>query len=206
MDNHTTPHAIVNPHAAVIVWNYDDRMMEPVGAQDPLAISETIIISTSVQSIRTERQKSAPAGTFEIVLAPTFNWVTRLTVGSWVAILMTRDRPIPKTVLKDGADPKSLKMLGRIDSVRVAVGVDSNTGTRGTTYVISGRDWGCVFDNTVYVDVFGRAVASSKANLGDLYQFMGLTSTLEGSSVDNVLFSTTQMVDVVKNFYGRTPT
>jgi hypothetical protein len=202
-NNDMTPHAIVNPHATAIVWNYDDRMMEPVGAQDPQKISETIIISSSIQSIRTERQKSSPAGTFEIVLAPTFNWVTRLTVGSWVAILMTRDRPIPKTILKDGADPKSFKMLGRIDSVRVAVAVDGNTGARSTTYVVSGRDWGCVFDNTVYVDVFGRAVASPKSNLGDIFQFGVLTNTLEGSTDDNALFSTTQLVEVVKDFYGR---
>lgn len=201
--NNITPHAIVHPHAMVVVWNYDDRMMEPVGADDPQKIEETVILSSSIRSIRTERQKSAPAGTFEIVLAPTFNWVSRLTVGSWLAILMTRDLQIPKTILADGANSKSLKMLGRIDSVRVAVTVDPESGARNTSYIISGRDWGCIFESTVYVDTFGRAVASNKPTLGDLFQFGQLTGTLEGSTDDNVLFSTTQLVDVVKNFYGQ---
>ena len=148
---------IVTPHAGVIIWNYEDRIGSE-GTDKAHKIQQTIINTASLVSIKTNKSKSRPAGNFEFELAPTFNWVSRITPGSWCAILASRTVPIPKQSNKKvkKADQRTLKMLGRIDSVRAVVDVDQQTGTRMTRFVVAGRDWGSVFDTKLYIDPIYR--------------------------------------------------
>jgi hypothetical protein len=148
---------ITNPHAAVIIWNYADRI-NASGAQNVEEIEQIIITSASLMSLSTSKRKSAPAGTFEFRLAPTYNWTARITPGSWCVLLMSQDKPIPQISASNlgSADPDLVKMLGRIDSCRVAVEVDQETGARRTVYVITGQDWGSVFDTKLYIDPIVR--------------------------------------------------
>jgi hypothetical protein len=77
---------LVTPHAGVIIWNYNDR----VGADDHgdvNKVDEIIINTTSLMSIATKKNKSTPAGSFEFYLAPTKNWVSIITPGSWCVLL-----------------------------------------------------------------------------------------------------------------------
>lgn len=140
---------IRTPHAAVIVWNYDDRLNTKgiTGSFDK--INEMIISTVSLISITTNKTKSDPVGTFNFTLAPTRNWVSVLTPGSWCALLMTNE-PLDQDSFKK-AKPKQVKMFGRIDTVRTNVSVGDD-GARSTTYTVTGRDWGSIFNNTVYVD------------------------------------------------------
>jgi len=140
---------IRTPHAAVIVWNFDDRLNTKGITSSFDKVNEMIISTVSLISCSTNKTKSDPVGTFTFTLAPTRNWVSVLTPGSWCAILMTNE-PLTEDSFKK-AKPKQVKMLGRIDTVRTDVSV-SDDGTRSTTYVVSGRDWGSIFNNTVYVD------------------------------------------------------
>jgi hypothetical protein len=142
----------------VLTWNYVDRI-DASGAKNSSATESRVVINTSsLKSISTNKSKSAPAGTFEIRLAPTVNWVTKLTAGSWCAILMSPQQDIPPTidVFPGFVDPKTFKMLGRINSVRAVVNVDQATGARMTEYVITGEDWGSVFNTVVYIDPIAR--------------------------------------------------
>ena len=148
-----------NPVGMVLVWNYVDRIGSEETTSDPHKVESNVIInSVSLKSMSTNKSKSAPAGTFELRLAPTFNWVTRITVGSWCVLMMSPEQDIPATTNKAPGfvDPKTFKMLGRIDSVRVVVNVDQITGARQTEYVIQGQDWGSVFDTTLYLDTIAR--------------------------------------------------
>lgn len=131
---------ITSPQALVIVWNYDDNMVQPLGASANQDVSTKYIVTSDLRAVRTQKNKSSPAGQFEIELAPTANWLSRLTVGSWLAILMTRDLPITKEDLQF-ARQDQVKMLGRIESTRISVSVDPNTGARQTGFVVTGRDW-----------------------------------------------------------------
>lgn len=144
---------VINPQAAVLVWNYSDRI-NANGASSPHKIDEVIINSASLVSISTSKQKASPAGQFELRLAPTFNWIGRITPGSWCVILMSQNKRIPEIDnSKPGtADKELVKMLGRIDSVRAVIDVDQSTGARKSMYVVTGQDWGSVFDTTLYVD------------------------------------------------------
>lgn len=148
---------IKTPHAAVIVWNYEERLTAGGAGGSGLAnpansittINEIIISTISLMSISINKSKSEPTGSFNLVLAPTRNWTATLTSGSWCAILMSND-PLDENSFKE-AKATQLKMIGRIDAVRTNVSVD-DSGTRSTTYSVQGRDWGSIFENTIYID------------------------------------------------------
>lgn len=159
---------IRTPHAAVIVWNYDYRV-NTKGVTDAIyKINEMIISTVSLISVSTNKTKSNPAGTFNFKLAPTRNWVSVLTPGSWCAILMSNE-PLDESSFKR-AKARQVKMLGRIETVRVDVSVDRE-GARHTEYVVSGQDWGAIFNNTVYVDPIVQDPADQGKTMANaLYQ------------------------------------
>src|SRR5574343_1830455 len=115
---------IVTPHAAVLVWNYTDRIgtegmsnnQQSSGVKLQHEVEEKIISTLSCVSIQTNKTKSQPNGTFQLTLAPFRNWVSTITPGSWCAILMSNE-PITEKDLKK-ANPKLLKMIGRVETVR----------------------------------------------------------------------------------------
>lgn len=166
---------IKTPHAAVLVWNYNDRIGVPTdnsynssGVSDPLGIEKEIppvIVSTlSCISIQTSKSKGQPDGQFNLVLAPFKNWVSTLTAGSWCVILMS-NKPIEEKDLKK-ANKDHVKMIGRIESVRCDTTVDDD-GTRKTLYYVSGVDWGHVFNSVIYIDnlIAGPNDPQSQGNL-----------------------------------------
>lgn len=140
------------PHAAVIIWNYDDK-----GGLDGFTnasvnkVEQTIISTLSCISISTQKSKSNPQGSFRLTLAPYKDWVSTITPGSWCTLLMSQ-KPIDADDLKK-ADPEKVKMIGKIDSVRVNVVMDQD-GTRRTEYEVTGFDWGYIFNNIIYIDNF----------------------------------------------------
>lgn len=155
---------IKTPHAAVIIWNYKDRVSQPTGAtnssgttrQDVDLVEETIVSTVSCISIQTSKSKSQPDGSFNLVLAPNKNWVGAITPGSWCAILMSNE-PITKDDLSR-ANRKKVKMIGKIESVRVQTEAQAD-GSRRTLYYVTGVDWGHVMNNVIYID---NLIASPK--------------------------------------------
>ena len=149
----SAPFRIKTPHAAVLVWNYIDRVGKDESAPKSgvtLNDVEPMIISTlSCISIQTSKSKGNPEGSFQLVLAPTKNWVSTLTPGSWLAILMSNE-PITQDDLQH-AKKSQVKMIGKIESVRVETNVNDE-GARMTRYLVAGVDWGHIFNNVLYVD------------------------------------------------------
>lgn len=140
-----------NPQAVVLVYNYLDRQGDynlKVNRRDSI---ERVHLVSDLIEVQTSKSKSQPAGTFAIRLAPTYNWVTKLTPGSWLSIHMTPNYSGNYLDLEN-YDSKHLKMIGRIDTVQMQISVNQETGARETSYVVSGRDWGQVFDSTLYID------------------------------------------------------
>ena len=163
-------YSIKTPHAAVLVWNYQDRIGVPTsdgsnsfensgvmkgkllnveGSGENGQVIPAIISTLSCVSIQTSKAKGRPDGQFNLVLAPFKNWVSTLTPGSWCCLLMSNE-PIVEKDLKR-ANKNKVKMFGRIDTVRCETRVDDN-GARQTLYYVSGTDWGDVFNSIVYVD------------------------------------------------------
>ncbi len=150
---------IKTPHAAILVWNYNDRVGTPTGDFKASGVEDLIgtekdslpvIVSTlSCVSISTSKSKGQPDGQFNLVLAPYKNWVSTLTAGSWCAIMMS-NKPITSDDLTY-ANPDQVKMVGRIESVRCETQVDDE-GARKTLYYVSGVDWGSIFNSILYID------------------------------------------------------
>lgn len=153
-----------NSHASVVVWNYKYKIngLPPTIKSKSLAVdcfledtsfnadevNKRIITANSIISINISKAKGPTPGTFEIKLAPTKNWLKILTNGSWVAILMSNKTMVQKDF--DEANPESLKLIGRIDSVRLALG--NRNGVASTEYVVTGTDWSSIFNTNIYID------------------------------------------------------
>jgi hypothetical protein len=152
-----TNYTITTPHAAVLVWNYEDRIGTENMTNDPFSSGvdflddvEPVIMSTlSCVSIETSKSKSEPVGRFQLVLAPYKNWVSTITAGSWCCILMSND-PITENDIKR-ANKRQVKMIGKIETVKVDTKMMDN-GERSTLYYVTGVDWGHIFNNIIYVD------------------------------------------------------
>lgn len=144
------PLRIRTPHAALLVWNYVNRVSSsPLRSFGLDSIEELHIASASCISIKTSKSKGDPQGSFQVELAPTKNWVSLITPGSWCVVLMSNQPITKEDFIK--VDAAKLKMFGKIDTVRLDTKV-SSAGARTTTYNISGVDWAHIFHNTIYID------------------------------------------------------
>tara|TARA_R110000868_G_C10973188_1_gene771485 strand:+ start:28665 stop:30257 length:1593 start_codon:yes stop_codon:yes gene_type:complete len=122
-------------------------------------------VSRYITSASYSKKLSDAAGSFEIVLANTKDWKDVIKKGSWLLMYMSQDGglSIPKgssTVkLKSGGsgdaiDISKLKLqkskvrvMGYIDTVR-ARGITGEKGELDVEYVITGRDYGVVYEDT----------------------------------------------------------
>lgn len=141
------------PNACAIIWNYKYRLgknsyIDP--KDDVLKISKKIILSKSIISIETSKSKGECCGNFSIYLAPNKNWISELTLGSWICILMTPNKKITRSQIEK-ADPSCVKFLGIIKSVSTQVAT-SSTGARATVFRVDGVDWATAFNEILYID------------------------------------------------------
>lgn len=199
---------IKTPHAAVLVYNYNDRIGVPTGAFNDTGVKDLmgiekeeppVIVSTlSCVSIQTSKSKGTPDGQFNLVLAPFKNWVSTLTAGSWCVILMSNE-PIKEQDLKK-ANKNHVKMLGRIESVRAETSVEED-GTRKTLYYVSGVDWGHIFNSVLYVDNL-IASANEPRNQGNSAA-VALRNALFGKNGSPTSFAVRQNLANILDIMGK---
>ena len=166
------------------------------------SIEDVIINTVSLRSIRTSKKKGTPVGSFEFTLAPTKNWVSTITPGSWVCIFMTQEGLSFKD-LTELANRKKLKMVGRVESVRV-VTKQRGDGARVTEYLVSGVDWCHIFDSKLYVDPLLYTAGGQKnayGAAGELLRHLGNF----GYDVGNAL-SSDDMVQLIIDTWGKSST
>ena len=195
---------IKTPHAAILIWNYVDRITsEDTDINMVHQVEPRILSTVSCLSISTVKNKSEPNGRFEIVLAPTKNWTTVLSPGSWLAILMTQEKIKEKDFTK--ADPKKVKMFGRIESVRVNVNVDQATGARSTNYIVSGVDWGSIFNTTIYIDPLLKSQDPDSFWSTWTLLYSDLMLSIEDVDREIPLFTSDQNMDILMKVWGQDP-
>lgn len=196
--NQSKNYKVLTPHAAVIVWNYNDRISgDPDGVIDEEGINFKLISTVSCISIQTNKSKSSPAGSFQLVLAPFKNWVSTLTAGSWCAILMSNN-PITEKNLSF-RDPSQVKMFGKIESVRVDVGVN-NEGARQTRFLVTGTDWGHIFNNILYVDNLLNA-PNEPPSIGST-AYVAIRNALFGNGNTPQSFAVKENLSCLLNIFG----
>ena len=183
-------------HAAFVIWNYNTRGDSSENLQEKHDVAETFFLTTDIINIKASKDKSSPSGNFTIELAPTRNWVSLITPGSWCAILMSNDRDAVKA---SKADYKSLKMLGRITSCRASYNSDQQTGARNTSFIIEGKDWGQVFENYIYIDpIFRGSNVDPSKSLGSSAILKTMESFFSKKEEDGS-FTAMRVGDVVSN-------
>jgi hypothetical protein len=206
-------HGFRNSHASVIVWNFkhkinglpnsaptSDGSAEECFLKDdkfkPDEVNKRIISANSIISISTSKSKTASPGGFEIKLAPTKNWLKLLTNGSWVAILMSNKALMQEDF--DKASAESLRFVGRIDSVRLAIG--NMNGVPSTEYIVTGTDWSSIFNVPIYID---RAVFVNNADTLTLTKRFLSIAEKEGYRLDRnsyPYYSTNNMCNFIFAF------
>lgn len=152
--------SIKTPNAAVIIWNYKERLSgSNVNQKTKIDdIYEKIICTSECLSIQTNKSKSNPVGSFQIELAPTRNWVANITAGSWCVILMSNTKISSEDL--QHVNPNQLKMIGKIETVRIDT--QQVDDMRQTRYLVSGVDWGYIFNNSIHIDPFNDFENKSK--------------------------------------------
>lgn len=163
---------VKNPHGIVVIYNYRERFGDNYIANSEFEIEQVILNSASLLSIQTQKSKGSPNGAFEIKLAPYKNWTSAITPGSWCVILMSN------SAVDDGAkyggttvNSKSFKMLGRIESVRGVVSTNKMDGSVTKHYIVTGSDWGTVFNNSLYVDPLDRDPNATALGMAQRYGY-----------------------------------
>ena len=164
---------IKRPNAAVFIYNYVDRLGSIDLGSDPHNTDQIILNTLSLKSVSTQKNKSNPAGAFELRLAPIKNWVTEITPGSWCVILMANDNIVNDKAKYGGGtvDQRSFKMLGRIESVRGVISTNQTTGAKETEYIVTGSDWGTIFNSKFYVDVLNRVPNESNVGMAERFGY-----------------------------------
>lgn len=203
-------HKIINPHAMVIIYNYTDRLgTDSIEEPQSEKIDQIILNTSSLLSINTSKSKSQPQGTFEFVLAPWKNWTTAITPGSWCVILAGQT-PIKSNGTKYDnlkVDKKQFKMLGRIESVRSVTTVDQTTGALMTSYIVSGVDWGSIFNTFLYIDEIVRE-SLEKAKLSPIGVIDALankaSNTAGKTDKQDLLYSSTNAIKYLIAMWGAT--
>jgi hypothetical protein len=168
---------IKTPHGLVVIYNYRDRFGDTY-VSDKFEVDQIILNSGSLKSITTQKSKNNPAGSFELKLAPTKNWTSAITPGSWCVLLISNYQLNDQAKQGDSktktkyVDPKSFKMLGRIESVRGVVNTDQLSGKRQTEYIVTGSDWGTVFNNSLYIDPLDRLPDQTPIGMAQRFDYV----------------------------------
>jgi hypothetical protein len=191
-------YAIKTPHAAVIIWNYDDRFGNAGGASNADKVEQIVLSTVSCHSVTVSKSKSDPQGNFQIQLAPTKNWVSTITAGSWCAILMS-NHPIEEKDIRTKADYRKIKMFGKIESVRISTSMGAD-GQRSTMYTISGVDWGHIFNNKIYID--SRIPSDDKQDLSNALA-IDINTSLFGDAGQPLVRSVRAMLTNILSITGR---
>lgn len=194
---------VTNPQCAMQIWNYTHRLSHPqTSSSDINTIDQILVPTTSVTSMMTQKSKGRANGTFKVTLAPTFNWVSRITPGSWCVMLMSRDAQIELANSGGKVDERTFRMLGRIESVRAVHQVNQDTGARSLQYVVTGSDWGSVFNSVLYIDVVNRNNNLDQYGaIGQSYRLLFTNDDLEKAANAGGP-STTQVVEGILNLWG----
>jgi len=197
----------INPSAAVMIYNYSDRLGSNNISINENKTDQIILNTVSLMSVSTQKSKSQPAGTFEFQLAPTKNWVTAITPGSWCVILMGRT-PIGNTETKYNnpkVQERHFKMLGKIESVRANSQVNQETGALETSYTVTGKDWGHIFNSFLYVDPVARNKENNSVGVAQRLLFDNIVKTYGSSDKQQeVKWHSTNAIRAILSFWGIT--
>lgn len=138
--------------ARVAYWHYEKQLI-PLSTNQSQSIEDTSsvklgVIETEIESIKVDKDINAAAGTFEITLLPSKNWKAEIAPGDWLVIQMFtgKEEYVPQGVMN-----RNVVLFGNVDRISRSKQRDENSDKTLVRYIVSGRDFGKVFEDT---DIF----------------------------------------------------
>jgi len=174
----------------VVIFPWDKKITSDRFSNSQLANSSMKDVTKKVMEISYEKALADPAGSFEITLPNDRDWKQEIKPGFWLLIYMsnTDDLAVPTGTeeikprdLQEQSD--KLRCIGYVERVS-AKGTVGEKGEYDTTYTVSGRDFGVVYQetqiwhNTVF---FERALldsATTRLNSRTIKTVDGLLDTM----------------------------
>lgn len=153
--------------ARVAYWHYDPLIhMAPFSnVSDDKPTIKLGVMSTEIESVRIDKDINNVSGTFEITVLPSKNWKKEISPGDWLVIYLFsgKEGSIPNTVMN-----KNVALFGNVDRVARSKQRDENSDKTLVRYVISGRDFGKVFEDT---DIFfdPRCIQTQNAAVNNVW-------------------------------------
>lgn len=197
-------------------WNQSDEVLSDQVLSsldaDTLSQSNAFDISDHIQYCNFSKHLGDPAGSFSLKLDSTKDWKDVIKPGHWMLILMSQDGDLfysnqadsPEnsgTVSNDTENPQLFKDAPSFDNLqrskirgicrvdRVATSI--TTGPNGefiANYVITGRDYGCIYQDTeIWYNLF----------LNESVTIPTLNAYIKAQAKDNVNGSLTYLLKVV---------
>lgn len=106
------------------------------------------ILEEEVTSCTVSKSLSNPSSSFEFQILPSQNWKQKISPGDWVLIYIHGKSGQPKSQFLSKQGTKDLIMVGNIDRVARSLQKDEATDKTLLRYVVSGRNFGKVFEET----------------------------------------------------------
>ena len=158
----------------IVVFSWDHRSSHE-HTERQLSDSTPFDISKYITNVSLSKAMSSPAGEFEITLANTRDWKEVIKKGMWLIIYKDNDGGLAIseksgdiTVGKRSDDAKTskivevdsvsmndlthqrnkIRMIGRVDTARARGSVGSERGEFDVSFVITGRNYGVVYEET----------------------------------------------------------
>lgn len=154
------------------------------GSDSELAKADALDISSQVMSATFNKSLGKPTGEFSFTLSnsPGYgsgDWKDLIKKGSWCLIYMSQDGDLvmtdrvgpPDASAKKKEETKKIRCIGFIDRVAPKLTMGEK-GEFDVTYVVSGRDFGVVYEDTEiwhnvfkYEKIMLEAIATSQLNI-----------------------------------------
>lgn len=109
---------------------------------------ERFVIEEEITSMRISKSVSQASGTFDLRLMPSQNWKQSIAPGDWVMLYIHSSHGLKDYFEKNQQDSKNLVMLGNVDRIARSLEKDQETDKVMNRYVVSGRGFGKVFEDT----------------------------------------------------------
>jgi len=140
-------------------------------AEGNLFTRERVIIRNDVIRCKVDKNKSSNSGTFSVTLKrgkeiidgkiqkQDINYLDVIHPGDWIMIYIKKSGTID---INSTAKDSGLKMIGIVENVRYVEIDDENSGSPRLEYIVTGRDFGKVFDMNIFFNpLLNQEVAST---------------------------------------------
>lgn len=174
----------------VVIFPWDNNITSDNFSNSQLSASSMKDITKRVMEIGYEKSLADPAGSFEITLPNDRDWKQEIKPGYWLLIYMsnTDDLSVPSGTEEikprdlQGQSDK-LRCIGYVERVS-AKGNVNDKGAYDTTYSVTGRDFGVVYQetqiwhNTVFFERNLIDAATARLNSNTIKTVDGLIDTM----------------------------